>query len=293
MDEDEMDYVLNQNNTIKDTSKYQYRGSYKRWLKATDRQIKDCSEASIITILEKIDIAHNTKNTLVSAILMIRNFHDLPIEKIRKWRDTKLRLLMEQSHVAADKITAEMLPTYNQLNDHVKKLYKEKQYLDYIINFILAKYCCRNMDLNCFITQDKTMMARCGEEDKMNMFYISPTYVSWIRRDYKTYDTYKELKLAIRSTPFRNALLNFLDDRPDGFLFGTPNGKVMTQPSISKYILDHSFQGLGEGKICKAMCTYYAQKGDIASLRRISKSRGTAIDTLIDSYMPHLSVGKK
>ena len=293
MDEDEMDYVLNQNNTIKDNSKYQYRGSYKRWLKATDRQIKDCSEASIITILEKIDIAHNTKNTLVSAILMIRNFHDLPIEKIRKWRDTKLRLLMEQSHVAADKITAEMLPTYNQLNDHVKKLYKEKQYLDYIINFILAKYCCRNMDLNCFITQDKTMMARCGEEDKMNMFYISPTYVSWIRRDYKTYDTYKELKLAIRSTPFRNALLNFLDDRPDGFLFGTPNGKVMTQPSISKYILDHSFQGLGEGKICKAMCTYYAQKGDIASLRRISKSRGTAIDTLIDSYMPHLSVGKK
>ena len=93
--EDEMDYVLNQNNTIKETSKYQYRGSYKRWLKATNRQIKDCSEASIISILEKIDIAHNTKNTLVSAILMIRNFHDLPIEKIRKWRDTTLRMLME------------------------------------------------------------------------------------------------------------------------------------------------------------------------------------------------------
>ena len=117
--------------------------------------------------------------------------------------------------------------------------------------------------------------------------------MSWIRRDYKTYDTYKELKIAIRSVPFRNALLNFLDDKPDGFLFGTPNGKVMTQPSISKYILDHSFQGLGEGKICKLMCIYYAQKGDIASLRRISKSRGTAIETLIDSYMPHLSAQKK
>ena len=293
MDEDEMDYVLNQNDSIKETSKYQYRGSYKRWLKATNRQIKDCSEASIISILEKIDIAHNTKNTLVSAILMIRKFHDLPIEKIRKWRDTILSTLTEQSHVAADKITAELLPTYNELNNHVKKLYKEKQWLPYIINFILAKYCCRNMDLNCFITQDKTMMTRCGEEDKMNLMYISPTYVSWIRRDYKTYDTYKELKIAIRSVPFRNALLNFLDDKPDGFLFGTPNGKVMSQPSISKYILDHSFQGLGEGKICKVMCSYYAQKGDVNSLRRISKSRGTAIETLIDSYMPHLSVGKK
>ena len=293
MDEDEMDYVLNQNNTIKDTSKYQYRGSYKRWLKATNRQIKDCSEASIISILEKIDIAHNTKNTLVSAILMIRNFHDLPIEKIRKWRDTTLRTLMEQSHVAADKITAEMLPTMNQLNNHVKKLYKDRNWLDYIINFILTKYCVRNIDLNCFITQDKTIMTRCGESDKTNIFYISPTYVSWIRRDYKTYETYGEKKIAIRSTAFRNALLNLLDDRPDGFLFGTPNGKVMSQPSISKYILDHSFQGLGEGRIAKVVLTYFAQKGDINSIRRISKSRGTNLETLIDYYLPHLSLGKK
>jgi len=289
---DEMDYVLNQNISIKDSSKYQYRGSYKRWVAVTNRQIRDCSQESIISILGKVDCAHNTKNTLVSAILMVRNFHDLPNDKIKKWRDSTLRMLMEQSHVAADKITAELLPTYNELNNYIKKLYKEKQYLDYIINFILAKYCVRNMDLNCFITQDKTMMARCGEEDKMNMFYIAPTYVSWVRRDYKTYDTYGEKKVSIRSVPFRNALLNFLDDKPDGFLFGTPNGKVMSQPSISKYILDHSFQGLGEGKICKLMCIYYAQKGDIVSLRRISKSRGTAIDTLIDSYMPHLSVGK-
>jgi len=291
--ENEMDYVLNQNDTIKETSKYQYRGSYKRWLKATNRQIKDCSEASIISILEKIDIAHNTKNTLVSAILMVRNFHNLPIEKIKKWRDTTLRTLMEQSHVAADKITADLLPTYNELNNHIKKLYKDRNWLDYIINFILTKYCCRNMDLNCFITQDKTMMARCGEEDKMNLFYISPTYVSWVRRDYKTYDSYGEKKIAIRSTPFRNALLNLLDDRPDGFLFGTPNGKVMSQPSISKYILDHSFQGLGEGRVAKVVLTYYAQKGDINSIRRISKSRGTNLETLIDYYLPHLSAEKK
>ena len=291
--EDEMDYVLNQNNTIKETSKYQYRGSYKRWVAVTNRQIKDCSQESIISILGKVDCAHNTKNTLVSAILMVRNFHNLPIEKIKNWRDTTLRTLMEQSHVAADKITSDLLPTYNELNKHIKKLYKEKQYLDYIINFILTKYCCRNMDLNCFITQDKTMMARCGEEDKMNLFYISHTYVSWVRRDYKTYDSYGEKKIAIRSTAFRNALLNLLDDRPDGFLFGTPNGKVMSQPSISKYILDHSFQGLGEGRVAKVVLTYYAQKGDINSIRRISKSRGTNLETLIDYYLPHLSAEKK
>ena len=248
-DENEMNYVLNQNDAIKQSSKTQYRNVYKRWLEVSDRQIKDCSEDSVINILGKIECASNTKNTVVSAILMVRKFYNLPIQKIQRWRDTKLRLLIDQSKVAADKITAEMLPTMNQLNNYVKKLYKEKQWLPYIINFMLVKYCVRNIDLNCFITQDKTMMQRAGNNDKNNLLYISPTYVVYIRRDYKTYDTYGEKRIAIRSVPFRNALLNFLDDRPDGFLFGTPNGKVMSQPSISKHIMDHSFQGLGEGKI--------------------------------------------
>ena len=291
-DENEMDYVLNQNISIKETSKTQYRNVYKRWLEVSDRQIKDCSEDSVINILGKIECASNTKNTVVSAILMIRKFYDLPIQKIQRWRDTKLRLLIDQSKVAADKITAEMLPTYNELNNHVKKLYKEKQWLNYIINFMLVKYCVRNIDLNCFITQDKTMMQRTGNNDKNNLFYISPTYVVYIRRDYKTYDTYGEKRIAIRSVPFRNALLNFLDDKPDGWLFGAGD-KIMTQPSISNYIMQHSYGGLGEGRVAKAVLSFYAQKGDINSIRRISKSRGTNLETLIDYYMPHLSVEKK
>ena len=291
-DENEMDYVLNQNISIKETSKTQYRNVYKRWLEVSDRQIKDCSEDSVINILGKIECASNTKNTVVSAILMIRKFYDLPIQKIQRWRDTKLRLLIDQSKVAADKITAELLPTYNELNNHVKKLYKEKQWLNYIINFMLVKYCVRNIDLNCFITQDKTMMQRTGNNDKNNLFYISPTYVVYIRRDYKTYDTYGEKRIAIRSVPFRNALLNFLDDKPDGWLFGAGD-KIMTQPSISNYIMQHSYGGLGEGRVAKAVLSFYAQKGDINSIRRISKSRGTNLETLIDYYMPHLSVEKK
>ena len=289
---DEMNYVLAQNDSIKETSKTQYRNVYKRWLEVSDRQIKDCSEDSVINILGKIECASNTKNTVVSAILMIRKFHNLPIQKIQKWRDTKLRVLIDQSKVAADKITAEMLPTYNELNNYIKKLYKEKQWLPYIINFMLVKYCVRNIDLNCFITQDKTMMQRAGNNDKNNMFYISPTYVVYIRRDYKTFDTYGEKRIAIRSTPFRNALLNFLDDKPDGWLFGAGD-KIMTQPSISNYIMQYSYGGLGEGRIAKAVLSYYAAKGDINSIRRISKSRGTNLETLIDYYLPHLSAEKK
>ena len=56
---DEMNYVLAQNDAIKDSSKHQYRGIYKRWLAVTDRQIKDCSEVSIIEILNKVACAHN------------------------------------------------------------------------------------------------------------------------------------------------------------------------------------------------------------------------------------------
>lgn len=291
-EENEMDYVLARNDSIKETSKYQYRIIYKRWMKTTDRKIKDCSETCIIDILKKVACAYNTKNTMVSSIIMVRKFYHLPNEKIRNWRDTVLKKNMDESHVAADKITMDSLPTYSQLNDHVKKLHKERNYIDYIINFILTRYCCRNMDLNCFITQDKTMMQRSGADDKINLFYISPSYVVWIRREYKTVSTYGEIKIAIRSLAFRNALLKFLDDKPDGWLFGDGD-KVMTQPSISHYILTHSFNGIGETKICKTICSYYAQKGDIKSLKRISKSRGTSLEVLTEYYMPHLSADKK
>jgi hypothetical protein len=137
-------------------------------------------------------------------------------------------------------------------------------------------------------------MKKAGKEDNVNIMYIAPTYVVYIRRNYKTVETYGEIKLDIRSVPLRTALLGFLDGRADGFLFGNEQGKVMTQASISNYILKHSFKELGEGDICKVVMGYVAQRGDIRTLKRLSKSRGTSLETLTQYYMPHLvDEGKK
>jgi len=292
-DSDELAYVINRNKTIKDTTKKQYRTAYKKWQSTTERQVIDCSEQSIIDILEKVACAPNTKNNVVSVIVLIRKHHGLPIEKVRNWRDVKLKKIIDVAHTAADKVINAYLPCYTELNDYVKKLYKEKNWRDYIINYILSRYCVRNRDLNVFITQDRSIMKRAGDEDNVNIMYIAPTYVVYIRRDYKTYDTYGELKIDIRSLPMRTALLGFLDGKADGFLFGNSADKVMTQPSISNYILKHSFKELGETDICKIVMSYFAQRGDIRALTRLSKSRGTSLDTLVAYYMPHLAEDKK
>jgi len=289
MDDDELQNVINQNNTIKDSTKKQYKNAYARWTDTTDRQVTDSSEAYIIQVLERIACSPNSKNTTVSAIVMIRNFHELSVDKIRRWRDTKLKKRIDVAHTAKDKSDNELLPTYTELMDHVKKLYKDKNYKDYIINFILSKYCVRNRDLNCFITQDKSMLLQTDT----NIIYLAPSYAIYQRNDYKTHPTYGEIKINIRSMPFRNACLNFLDDNPDGYLFANSADKVMQDSSIGNYIQEHSFKGLGEGRVCKLVLGYYAKRGNIREITRISKSRGTNIQTLIDFYMPHLSAENK
>ena len=285
MDDDELQNVINQNNTIKDSTKKQYKNAYARWTDTTDRLVVDSSEAYIIQVLERIACSPNSKNTTVSAIVMIRNFHELSVDKIRRWRDTKLKKRIDVAHTAKDKSDNELLPTYTELMDHVKKLYKDKNYKDYIINFILSKYCVRNRDLNCFITQDKSMLLQTDT----NIIYLAPSYAIYQRNDYKTHDTYGQIKINIRSMPFRNACLNFLDNNPDGYLFANSNEKVMADSSIGNYIQEHSFNQLGEGRICKLVLGYYAKRGNIREITRISRSRGTNIQTLIDYYMPHLS----
>ena len=70
-DSDELAYVINRNKTIKDTTKKQYRTAYKKWQSTTERQVIDCSEQSIIDILEKVACAPNTKNNVVSVIVLI------------------------------------------------------------------------------------------------------------------------------------------------------------------------------------------------------------------------------
>ena len=292
-DANELEYVMNRTDSIKSTTKNQYRTAYKKWQSTSDRQVIDTSEINIIEVLEKVASAPGTKNNIVSVIILIRKHHHLPNEKIRHWRDFKLKKVIEVAHTAADKVINEYLPTYTELNNHVKQLYKDKNWRDYIINFVLSRYCVRNLDLNVFITQDKTLMKKAGKEDNVNIMYIAPTYVVYIRRNYKTVETYGEIKLDIRSAPLRTALLGFLDGRADGFLFGNEQGKVMTQASISNYILKHSFKELGEGDICKVVMGYVAQRGDIRSLTRLSKSRGTSLEVLVSHYMPHLEDDNK
>jgi len=288
-DDNELQYVINQNTTIKDSTKKQYINAYARWTDTTDRQVIDSSEAYIISVLDKMACSPNSKSVVISAIVMIRNFHELSVDKIRNWRDTKLKKRIDIAHTAKDKRDNELLPSYTELMNHVKKLYKDKNYKDYIINFILSKYCVRNRDLNVFITQDKSMLLQTDT----NIIYLAPSYAIYQRNDYKTHDTYGQIKINIRSMPFRNACLNFLDNNPDGYLFANSNEKVMADSSIGNYIQEHSFNQLGEGRICKLVLGYYAKRGNIREITRISRSRGTNIQTLIDYYMPHLSADKK
>ena len=147
-------------------------------------------------------------------------------------------------------------------------------------------FCVRNMDLNFFITQDPEFLKLVN--DDINIVYISNTYCKYIRRNYKTFDTYGEKIIDITNIPFRNSLLNILGEKESGWLFENQSGtSYMSQESINNYVLRHSYLGLGEGRICKIVMLH--NQNNLKRLQSLSNSRGTSIETILEHYMPTIN----
>jgi len=284
-DEDEFDYAINRINSISASTKKQYRTSYNTWKKHSHRSI-GTSEKHIIEVVDGMNIVVGSKMNLLSSYICVRKFYDLPVSKIQRWRDTTLKQSVDSYRKIKNSVLIETLPTHLQLNTYVKKLYKDNQYLDYVINYLMMTFCVRNMDLNFFITQDPEFLKLVN--DDINIVYISNTYCKYIRRNYKTFDTYGEKIIDITNIPFRNSLLNILGEKESGWLFENQSGtSYMSQESINNYVLRHSYLGLGEGRICKIVMLH--NQNNLKRLQSLSNSRGTSIETILEHYMPTIN----
>lgn len=285
-DEDECDYALNRINTISASTKKQYRTSYNTWKKHTLQKLTRSSEKHIIEIVDGMNVVVGSKMNLLSSYIRVRKFYDLPVSKIQKWRDSTLKQSVDNYRKVKNSVLVETLPTHKSLIAYIKQLYADKQYLDYVLNYLMATFCVRNMDLNFFITQDQEFLKVVG--DDVNILYVSNTYCKYVRRNYKTFDTYGEKTIDITNIPFRNSILMLLGDKHSSWLFENQSGtSYMSQDSINNYVLRHSYLGLGEGRICKIVILH--NQNNLKRLKALSNSRGTSIDTILDWYMPSIN----
>ena len=281
----EVQQALENNTTLSSSSKSVYRSNYKRLMSITDNEpIKNFSQKRIIEILDNADIPASSKNGMVTIVLLIRNMDELDSEKIIEFREKKVRRDRYKEKEAQNRKLQLDLPSLDTLEKYTKHLLNEGDYVSYIVNFLLLRFGVRNRDLNILITTDKSK-TYVGNKAKMNYLYVTHKYITYIRNDYKTFDTYgrKVHKMELRL--FVRAVKEVLGDKVEvPLLASRENDDVISESSLSQTIQRKTFDQLGEGKYFKIILQDLKKKGNIKKIRDIAKTRGTDLETIFAEY---------
>jgi len=281
----EFENTLSKITNLSESTKGTYISMYKRLMKLTENTpILNMSEQSIINAINIESIPPNSQNSLFTIALVIRRNNNASYEKLVKFRDNTLIKKIHERKLEKNLVLKDELPSKKVLDTYLKKLYLEKDYVGYIINFLLLNYGVRNKDLNCIITADKEVTFLANKKSKLNYLYVTKKYVLYIRRDYKTYDTYGEKKHKIERRPFVESCLNLLDHNYDVPLLRLSSGEPISEESVNKIVQRKTYNELGEGKYFKINIMDAKKDRNIKRIRDLSASRGTSLETVFREY---------
>lgn len=281
----ELDNVLSTATTLGEKTKATYTSTYKRLMRLTGgKALLNMSEKSIIADIDVEGIPPNSKELLTTVSIVIRRQNNASFERLINFRDNTLKKRIHERKLAKNLELKDELPTKDVLEIYMKKLYIEKDYTGYVINFLLLNFGVRNMDLHCLITTDKEVTLKSNENSKINYLYVTKKYVMYIRNNYKTFATYGRKTNKIERRPFVIACNALLQDHFDVPLLKLDSGEAVSEKSINKVVQRRTYNELGEGKIFKINILDAKKARNIKRIRELAASRGTSIETVFRQY---------
>tara|TARA_E500000305_G_scaffold111886_2_gene128769 strand:- start:2551 stop:3417 length:867 start_codon:yes stop_codon:yes gene_type:complete len=282
----EIEQAININKSIGDATKRSYNSNYKRLMKLTDNEpvLNMSQERLIKTIHNPSDnIPPHSVNALLSIILYIRKSKELSNDKLIKFRDTTLFQEKLAHKEMKNKKLEDELPSFENIEDYTKTLYKKEQYVPYIVNFLMLRFGVRNKDINLVITNNQEITF-VGDKSKVNYLYVTKKYITYVRNDYKTHSTYGKQKHKIEKSQFTRAVKAVLGDDYEKPLLKLADGDSVSEDSVSKIIQRYTYNGLGEGKYFKIQIQELKKQGNIRRIRELAKNRGTDLETVFQEY---------
>ena len=264
-----------------------YAGSYMRLRKILDLKDKrkPVKNVPINTVLHHIKSIENP-STAYSVFVIAKKL--FPYEKHKEEFDIVDKILKERKRkiqVKKNKNLQENLPTYNEINNALKK---ETDPLKYITSFIIFKINTRNQDVALADVYAKPLDEDEGffYDGKRNHLILDGDKVTFIRNVYKTAKKYGRKKNVIKAKKFVEMVRKFLGDAEKKPLFVRKNGEHISQASIGSYLKKYIVLGLNEGQVLKAVLKHADEQGagGYNILRTISHNRGTGINVLLAEY---------
>ena len=237
----------------------------------------DFEEAQILNNIEdKSNLNLSAKLTLVKTISKYRNVNKLSNDKIVNYMNN-LNNLLNKKYKNRNKQLKDTLPKYRDLIKSLSVLYNADEYKKYLINYLLVHHNLRNLDLDLYLVSH---MKNTKDKSK-NYLIVRKNDVVLIRNQYKTAKTYGPQKTIIKSKPFRNSVIKYIEtyvidgmDNCIRLLQGVDN-------NLHYYLKKLIMLGLNQSTIIKIVLN---EKNSLNQASKISKNRGTAISTLQTNY---------
>ena len=200
------------------------------------------------------------RKIISSTISKYRHYKGKTTETIRDFlrqANAEASLLQRQKN---DKLKSN-LPDID-FKQMLSKYYRDKDYKNFVILYLLLNYNTRNKDLVARVTKDESDI-----NQKENFIFIREKDIVYIRNDYKTNDTYGMKQDIIKSKKVFNAVQEL-----DNLLENNDNLDRQVKKVTG---------GINQSTLFKMLV---AQNNNLKSIAKASKNRGTNMDTIASSY---------
>ena len=193
-------------------------------------------------------------------------FKNQPNDEIVAYIHNANREIQKQAEIRQKDMAVDpFLPTLKEMRDHMNFLFNNGNYLGYCIMYLFITYSVRNQELI-----GKVVKSKKDTNDTENFFIVGRKQVTWIRNKYKTSKLYGSKKHVITNPKFVSAIshLNYL---------------LQPSDNIDRVIkkITEDIGGITESTILKVVLKY---SNNMNALKKISRNRGTDINTLIQNY---------
>ncbi len=282
--ENEFQDALAMNTAIGTATRKVYGYHYNRLMRLTDNEkLLPMSEDRLISVINNDDIPPQSANGMLSVILLIRRANGLPVDKLVKYRETTLYdAKIAHKRIQNIKLKDE-LPNTEDINKYIRYLYNTKDYVGYIINYLMIRYATRNKDLNIIITRNPDVVKK-KDDSNVNYLYITRSYVTYIRNDFKTISTYGKKKHRIDNALFNKAVTALLGDEYETPLLQLNDGEPISEESLAKVIQRKTYNSIGEGKYFKVQIQDLKSQRNIKRIKELANSRGTDLQVVFNQY---------
>ena len=218
------------------------------------------SENEIVDFIKENYNEGSERKIISSTISKYRHYKGKPNDIVRDFlrqANAEASLLQRQKN---DKLK-ETLPSVD-FNKLLNGYYRDKQYKNFVILYLLMNYNTRNKDLVVKVVNDESDI-----NPNENFLFIRDKDVIYIRNDYKTKNRYGSKRDVIKSKKLFNAVKEV-----DSLLENNNN----LDRQVKKVT-----NGINQSTMFKMLV---ASNNNLKGIQKASKNRGTNMETIAKSY---------